>query len=175
MMTSPERGMDMNTPPQMGGGEGMSQFKNILESMSTDQNALRQLKESLSPTVLAKLQSVFGGGGTEMPLDMNGLPPEIMSFIAQNPNVMQQQHQHQFAHPGMMPGPRGLGGFQEPHHPMAQFSQSQLTDHFANLQQQFRNPNYYYENQDLAYFQPTNDYGQQQYNYPQQPAYPNNW
>jgi hypothetical protein len=157
-MPSPESALSsvdmehMTTAHGMSDG-GMSQFKNILES--TDQNALRQLKESLSPSVLAKLQSVFGSGETS--LDMNRLPPEVMSFIAQN------QHQHGI--------PSVPTGFQEPHHPMATFSHSQLTDHFTSLQQQFRNPNYFYENQE-GYYQ-SNEYAQPQYNYPQQTNYQN--
>lgn len=146
---SHNEGMNMS----MDGGD-ISQFKNILES--TDQNSLKNLKDSLSPQVLAKLQSVFGNSAaSESPMDMNNLPPEFRSYMAQNQN-------HQV--------PTGIPEFTEPHHPMAQYTHSQLADHFNHLQQQFRNPNYYYEQQQMPYYPPSAEYLQPSYGYSQQPS-----
>jgi len=156
--------------PQASGssaGDQLSKFKDILES--SDPNMLRQLKESLSPSVVSKLQSVFGNsegsgvGGGSPGFDLSKIPPELIAnFMAgggrgpgqqEGPDLQQLAAQYGFPPggpgfpSGTMAGASGAGGYapnydqwQPELHPLAHQTGPEMIQHFQELQQQFSTP-----------------------------------
>ncbi len=122
------------------GPDPMSQFKDILES--SDPDMLRQLKDSLSPSVVSKLQSVFGSEGTPPPFDLSKIPPELMaSFMGrgQGQGAAQDPGTHaQYAAAAVGGNYEQLS--QAEAHPLAHQSGVEMMEHFQQLQQQFAVP-----------------------------------